>query len=323
MRRLLININFYLIFFFLSSCVTVNNETVKGFTDQQICELMGPGWVTTSSERNSLNQEMLNREIICAGGYIVAVNNPNRSTKKTNDKKKKDYNIDENKVFDIGIGTGFFINAKGNFITNSHVVDSDCQSYKAKIPESTKFLEISILSNDKRNDLAIGKVDLEQSSEYIEFANNISLGEDIIVAGFPLSTVIRSETIKINKGIVSSMSGADNDFSEIQIDATVQPGNSGGPIVNNKGELIGVTTYLILNAQNTNFGKRNDLVKLLLNNNNINFQEGNNETVLSNQEIAKKLSQTTIQVFCSNTGRNWVRLIEDEKISSRVTEILK
>ena len=87
MKRVLININLYLIFFFLSSCVIVNNETVKGFTNQQICELMGPGWVTTSSERNALNQEMLQREIICAGGYIVAVNNPNRSTKKTNYKK--------------------------------------------------------------------------------------------------------------------------------------------------------------------------------------------------------------------------------------------
>lgn len=250
-------------------------------------------------------------------------NKPNSLSNNNNENKRKDYNIDENKVFDIGIGTGFFINDVGNFVTNSHVVDNDCKSYKAKTPESSKFLEISILSNDKRNDLAIGKINLEKPSQYIEFANSINLGEDIIVAGFPLSTVIRSKTIKINKGIVSSMSGADNDFSEIQIDATVQPGNSGGPIVNNKGELVGVTTYLLTNAQNTNFGKRNDLVKLLLSNNNINFQEGDNETVLSNQEIAKKLSKTTIQVFCSNTGRNWVRLIEDEKISSRVTEMLK
>ena len=49
--------------------------------------------------------------------------------------------------------------------------------------------------------------------------------------------------IKITKGIVSAKSGYKNNFSEIQIDAAIQPGNSGGPVVNSKGELVGVTTY--------------------------------------------------------------------------------
>ena len=119
------------------------------------------------------------------------------------------------------------------------------------------------------------------------------------------------------------MSGLDNDFSEIQIDATVQPGNSGGPIVNNKGDLVGIATYIILNAQNTNFGKRNDLVQIFLKSNNIMFEESSQSSSLSNQEIASNLSKSTIQIYCSNTGRDWMRLIENKKISSNVSEIIK
>ena len=119
------------------------------------------------------------------------------------------------------------------------------------------------------------------------------------------------------------MSGADNDFSEIQIDATVQPGNSGGPIVNNKGDLVGIATYIILNAQNTNFGKRNDLVQIFLKSNNIMFEESSQSSSLSNQEIASNLSKSTIQIYCSNTGIDWMRLIENKKISSNVSEIIK
>ena len=52
------------------------------------------------------------------------------------------------------------------------------------------------------------------------------------------------------------MSGKDNNYSEFQLDATVQPGNSGGPIINENGNLVGVTSYMLTNAQNTNFAKK-------------------------------------------------------------------
>lgn len=247
---------------------------------------------------------------------------PSKS-KKDNVVKENNINFDDDKIYDLGIGTGFFVNNKGNFLTNSHVVDNNCQSYKARVNENLEFFKISIISNDKKNDLIIGKIDSTKKTNYIKFAKTISLGEDIFVAGFPLSNVLKSKTIKINKGIVSSMSGADNDFSEIQIDATVQPGNSGGPIVNNKGDLVGIATYIILNAQNTNFGKRNDLVQIFLKSNNIMFEESNQSSSLSNQEIASNLSKSTIQIYCSNTGRDWMRLIENKKISSNVSEIIK
>ena len=66
-----------------------------------------------------------------------------------------------------------------------------------------------------------------------------------MVGGFPLSNVLQNDSIKITRGIVSSLSGLNNNYSMLQIDAPIQQGNSGGPIINSYGEVIGVaTSYL-------------------------------------------------------------------------------
>ena len=61
---------------------------------------------------------------------------------------------------------------------------------------------------------------------------------------------MENSSIKITRGIISSLSGVQNNFSEIQIDAPIQPGNSGGPIVNMYGELVGVSTYTLQPMEN-------------------------------------------------------------------------
>ena len=68
--------------------------------------------------------------------------------------------------------------------------------------------------------------------------------DDVIVAGFPLSGTL-SSTVKMTKGIVSSLAGIRNDYSRIQIDAAVQPGNSGGPIINSTGKVVAVAVEIL------------------------------------------------------------------------------
>jgi S1-C subfamily serine protease len=63
--------------------------------------------------------------------------------------------------------------------------------------------------------------------------------QDIYVAGYPFGQKI-STSVKVTKGIISSLTGIGNNFSNIQIDAALQPGNSGGPILNDKGNVVGV-----------------------------------------------------------------------------------
>ena len=148
------------------------------------------------------------------------------------------------------------------------------------------------------------------------------MGEEIILAGYPLALTLKSDSIKVNKGIVSSMSGINNNFSEIQIDAPVQPGNSGGPIVNMSGNVVGVTTSQLTNAQNVNFGKKTDILSLFLKSNNVKFSQTGSVNVKKTEEIASKLDISTFQIFCSNTGEKWMELLEKEKVPQEVSELI-
>ena len=68
---------------------------------------------------------------------------------------------------------------------------------------------------------------------------NPQLLQEIYVAGYPFGNAV-SSSVKVTKGIVSSLSGIGDNFSQIQIDAALQPGNSGGPILDDSGQVIGV-----------------------------------------------------------------------------------
>lgn len=242
-------------------------------------------------------------------------------------KSERNYNSDKNynddflnKVFDVGIGSGFFINHSGSFITNSHVINSECISYKVKFKSELK--QVKIIANDPVNDIAVGEIKLDSRNNFLRLAKKINLGEEIIIGGYPLSLVLKSDTLKVNKGIVSSMSGINNNFSEIQIDAPVQPGNSGGPIVNMYGDVVGVTTSQLTNAQNINFGKKSDILSLFLKSNGIKYNEKISDNIKKTEDVASQLKKSTVQIFCSNTGKNWMELLKDQKVPKEVSELI-
>ena len=90
-----------------------------------------------------------------------------------------------------------------------------------KIKINGIFHEINILINDINNDLSIGKVKgYEAETNYLQLSEGAELGENIIVAGFPLSNILRNDSIKITRGIVSSLSGLENN-----VDGSINPNN--------------------------------------------------------------------------------------------------
>ena len=133
----------------------------------------------------------------------------------------------------MGSGSGFFVNSEGYIASNFHVTDG-CLEVRL----GNEVLEI--VRNDIVNDIAILKSSMSESS-FITIAEDGAIkGEDVFVLGYPHGKHLSSES-KVTKGVVSALQGLGNNYSQMQIDAAIQPGNSGGPVVNEKGELIGVT----------------------------------------------------------------------------------
>jgi hypothetical protein len=149
-----------------------------------------------------------------------------------------------------GIGSGFFINDKGHLITNYHVLKN---SYYAIIKLSNakeyKVYTDKAIGIDRKSDLVKIKVNLKNSSvNYLKMAESPpDIGERIVVVGSPLGL---EQTV--TDGVISGFRQVD-DLKFIQISAPISPGSSGGPVVNLKGEVVGVATFYLKGGQNINF----------------------------------------------------------------------
>lgn len=132
-------------------------------------------------------------------------------------------------------GSGFFVGNMGYFITNAHVIEN---AGSITILHNNKKLEAEVIKVSKVGDLAILKVDQPISGLPISL-EEAEPGQDAYALGFP-QPAIQGLDIKITKGIISSGKGIGDDDTRFQIDTPVQPGNSGGPLCDKSGKLIGV-----------------------------------------------------------------------------------
>lgn len=211
---------------------------------------------------------------------------------------------EKNKPKPAGSGTGFFISSTGHVITNSHVVNQ-CDEMKVFFKDELHIAKV--ISENTIYDLALLKID-QTTPQYASFsAKDGQLGEAILVFGYPFGKNL-SSYIKVTGGIVSSLTGMNNDLSLLQIDAPIQPGNSGGPIYNFKGEVIGITVASIDKAvffkefelipENINFGIKNSIAKIFLTTNDLDFRSSNNTTKLESEQVAQLGKETTVYVEC-------------------------
>ena len=131
-------------------------------------------------------------------------------------------------------GTAFFITNKGHLLTNNHVVEG-CEL--SKISFKNKDYDAKLIATDKTLDLALLKTN-KSSPMYLSMSSKKPpLGTEIVVGGFPTAMNL-GIGIKITKGIVS---GSDTRYEFLDIiDAAIQQGSSGGPVINQSGNLVGV-----------------------------------------------------------------------------------
>ena len=205
---------------------------------------------------------------------------------------------DDNKIVPAGSGSGFFVLKDGTVITNYHVIEG-CELNKVSYKGSQS--EAKVLSIDKVNDIAILKTNIKPLAAFAVSNEDVSLLEDVVVAGYPLGKQI-SSAIKTHKGVVTALAGAGDNYSYFQTDAAINQGNSGGPIINQKGNLVGIAvqTWVEEGVQGVHFGIKSSTLKTFANANGLKFLTPNNRD-LSNKELGKLITESTVYVECHMT----------------------
>lgn len=217
-----------------------------------------------------------------------------------------------------GSGSGFYLSNYNVFITNYHVIeghhhvaieDQNLNTFTAKVVLANPDEDIAILISDEKitniNGITLGKLELLKSRD------------EVFVLGFPYGMPY-TET----QGIISSPKQLMGGKHYVQTDAPVNPGNSGGPLVNKAGEIIGITTAKFSEAENMGFAVPVNVLQDILN-----VYEKSKPTEFSLQCPSCKYIEKTKTENCDNCGVEINESIFEEKemskLAKRIEEGLK
>lgn len=200
-----------------------------------------------------------------------------------------------------GSGTGFFVNADGWVVTNAHVVE---QCTRVSIVGRGDTTDWKI---DSQNDLAVVYSPGPPASPIVVRKLPARLGEDVAALGYPLMQIL-SNSLKITTGNVNSLLGIGDDTRYLQISTPIQPGNSGGPLVDRAGALLGITSAVLKDAatgdstvtpQNVNFAVRSSVLELFLQSRSIQYPTAEVAgPAIDTADLVDKISSSVVQILC-------------------------
>ena len=179
----------------------------------------------------------------------------------------------------IRTGTGFVTDSSGSVVTNYHVVQQcGAVSFLLNGGDSTSAI---VVASDPMNDLALLRVgEKTKPAAIFQDPDKVRAGDDIIVFGYPLLGQLAS-TGNLTRGSVTALSGLRDDTRYFQMSAPIQLGNSGGPVLNHRGRVIGIVTSKLNAArelrqtgdisQNVNFALKAAVLRTFLDSNNVNY----------------------------------------------------
>jgi len=143
------------------------------------------------------------------------------------------------------MGTGFFITADGYLLTCRHVIKN---AVRLIVRRGTESLPAELVKTDDANDLALLKVSGRFAALPLGSSREVRLGEAVFTVGFPNPTLM-GVSPKLTDGTVNALAGELDDPRYFQVNAAIQPGNSGGPLVNLRGSVVGVLARTYGNLQ--------------------------------------------------------------------------
>jgi len=207
-------------------------------------------------------------------------------------------------------GTGFVIDASGHIITNNHVIDGCVGDIKGNLTGGAPTV-LRVVSKDSANDLALlqGPADTFKSFARIR-DRSIRSGDGVTAIGFPFHGLLTSD-FTVTTGIVSSLSGIKNDSRMLQISAAVQPGNSGGPLIDSSGRIVGIVSEK-LNVlgvlrvtgaipENINFAIKTGAIRDFLDNSVVAYETAAPGAELKTSDIADAARAWTLLITCTAT----------------------
>ncbi|TAF09914.1 MAG: hypothetical protein EAZ75_06385 [Flavobacteriia bacterium] len=168
-----------------------------------------------------------------------------------------------------GSGSGFYVSNDGYIVTNYHVVENAYEVWvKCKQDGIYQKFKAEIIQKDVSNDLALIKITDSafktlKEIPYSILSGTAPLGSEVFSLGYPLADVI-GENVKFTSGNISSLSGIYNDVTNFQMTVPVQHGNSGGPIFDKNGNIIGVVVAKLnkeYEGENVNYAIKSNIVK--------------------------------------------------------------
>ena len=279
------------------------------------CETGYYGMYPSDGDFSSAEQDANNQKAILEAQEYNK-NNPKpkkkepKITEKPKKQKPKPKKVKPQDLVPAASGTGFFVSMQGDIITNHHVIEG-CDAIK--VSYEGKEIKANTLAVDKKNDLAIIKSNISPRSAYSVATQDAGLLEDVIIAGYPLGKKV-SAAIKTSKGSVTALAGYGDNYSEFQTDAALNQGNSGGPIMNQKGNVVGVAVANFgkkEGVESFNFGIKSSTLKTFASSNGLKFLPPNRRE-MSNQELGKLITNGTVYLECWMTVAKIRQLIAQE-----------
>lgn len=208
----------------------------------------------------------------------------------------------------VGTGTGWFV-APGIVVTNYHVIESGC-NFSVALRNGTEITARPI-SIDRVNDIAILCATKRiESPKYLPLSSKTEKqGARVFTLGFPHADVLGQKS-KLTDGLVSSITGLGDDHRFYQISVPLQAGNSGGPLINLMGGVVGIVTaklsaVTIYNAtgdlpENVNYAVKTAYLKILLDSEDIQYEEENAKESIGIETLSELYSKSVAMVLVRN-----------------------
>ena len=193
-----------------------------------------------------------------------------------------------------GNGSGFFLSKEGYIATNQHVIEGAKEIQVEYLSNGEKKVYTAeVVISDKTSDLAILEITDEKFAMNHSIPYNLDfkikdIGSEVFALGYPMADVLGDE-IKYTEGSISSKTGIDGDISSYQISVPIQPGNSGGPLFDENGNVVGITSSILnremFDSENVNYAIKISYLKNLI--------DVLPKTIkANNSDVLKKMSKT-------------------------------